>query len=142
MEVMNPPKVSDPNRVPKAIDDWDVEVATLWREFGEKLSDRMQTALMLSMCPSDLQDILYQRAGDLKTHEEARDRMKGMNNNRMARTQPSPMDFGEVEQEPWYDEDVATASANVQCHGCGGWGHLRRDCPTVAAGKGSKGKGK
>ena len=31
MEVMNPPKVSDPNRVPKAIDDWDVKVAMLER---------------------------------------------------------------------------------------------------------------
>ena len=64
MEVMNPPKVSDPNRVPKAIDDWDVKVAMLQREFGEKLSDRMKTALMLSMCPPVLQDILYQHAGD------------------------------------------------------------------------------
>ncbi len=58
-EVMNPPKVSDPTRVPKAIDDWVVKVAMLQREFGEKLSDRMKTALMLSMCPPGLQDILY-----------------------------------------------------------------------------------
>ncbi len=85
---------------------------------------------------------MYQHAGDLKTYEEARDRMKGMINNRMARNQPSPMDIGEVEQETWYDEDVAAVSASVQRHGCGGWGQLHRDCPTVAAGKGSKGKGK
>ncbi len=29
MEVMNPPKLSDQNRVPKARDDWDIKVATL-----------------------------------------------------------------------------------------------------------------
>ena len=63
------------------------------------------------------------------------------------------MDFGEVRRghDDWeYGEhyendqegDVGAVSANAQCHGRGGWGHLRRDCPTVAAGKGSKGKGK
>ncbi len=33
---------------------------------------------------------------------------------------------------------------STQCHGCQGWGHLRRDCPTVKGqGKGGeKGKGK
>ncbi len=67
MEVMNPPKVSDPNRVPEAIDDWDVKVAMLLQEFGKKLHDRMKTALMLAMCPPDPQDILYQRVGDFKT---------------------------------------------------------------------------
>ncbi len=44
-------------------------MATLQREFNEKLSDRMKTALMLSMCPLDLQDVLHQHAGDLKTYE-------------------------------------------------------------------------
>ncbi len=120
MEVMNSPKLSDQSRVPKAIDDWDIKVATLQREFNERLSDRMKTALTLSMCPPDLQELMYQHAGSLKTYEEARDRMKGMIDNRIARNTPSPMDVGKVEQEARYEDDVAAVSAYTQCRGCGG----------------------
>ena len=142
MEVMNPPKEKEASRVPKAIDEWDMKVAVLQREFNEKLSDRMKTALMLSMCPPDLQDVLYQHAGELKSYEEARDRMKGMINNRIARSMPSPMEIGEVKPQVECEDDVAAVSAYAQSHGCGGWGHLRRECPTVTSGKGTKGKGK
>ena len=75
MEVMIPPKLSDQNRVPKAIDDWDIKVTASQQEFNERLSDRMKTALMFSKRPPDLQDLLYQHAGCVKTHEEARDMM-------------------------------------------------------------------
>ena len=61
---------------------------------------------------------------------------------------PAPMDVGEVwhqggpdEEEP-NEEEVGAVSANTQCHGCGGWGHLMRECPTVLNAKGAKGKGK
>ncbi len=57
-------------------------------------------------------------------YEEARDRNKGMISNRIARNAPIQRDVGEIEQ------------AGTQCHGRRGWGHLRRDCPLVTAGKG------
>ncbi len=119
MEVTNPPKMLDQNRVPKAIDYWDIKVATLQRGFDEKLSDRMKTAVMLSTCPPDLQDVLHQHAGNLKTYEEATDRMKGMINDRIARNMPRPMDIGAVEQEAGYEDDVAAVSAYTQRHGGG-----------------------
>ena len=60
----------------------------------------------------------------------------------MASNGPTPMDVGEVDYETFDGDDVGVVSANTQCHGCGGWGHLRRDCPTVQNMKGNKGKGK
>jgi hypothetical protein len=71
---------------------------------------------MLSMRPPDLQDLLYQHAGSLKTYEEARDRMKGMINNRVASNMTSPMDLGEVEQKAWYEDDVAAVGAHAHGH--------------------------
>ncbi len=59
MEVLSPPKMPDQKHVPKAIDAWDIKVATLQREFNERLSDRMKTALMLSKWLPDLQNLLY-----------------------------------------------------------------------------------
>ena len=51
MEVMTPKHLSDPGKIPQAIEEWDLKVQ---KEFQEKLSDRMKTALVLPTCPGDL----------------------------------------------------------------------------------------
>ncbi len=51
--------------IPRAIDEWDLKVQGLDKKFGEKLSDRMKTALMLPMIPRDLQDMMYQQAATM-----------------------------------------------------------------------------
>ena len=63
------------------------------------------------------------------------------------------MDVGKIDHEcesENLEDDVAAVSWSTQCLGCGGWGHLRRKCPSVAneggkvwgKGLGEKGKGK
>ncbi len=47
-----------------------------------------------------------------------------------AGTGPVPMDVGEVWIEADTEDDFGTVSAHMQCHRCGGLGHLRCDCPT------------
>ena len=69
---------------------------SLEKEFQEKLSDRMKTGLVLSMCPRDLQDMMYQQAANLKDYPDVKARLKGIIQNRIARGQPSPMDIGKV----------------------------------------------
>ncbi len=64
-------------------------------------------------------------------------------NNRVAMTNgPSPMDVGEVNEwneEGFHDDgDVGAVGAHTECHKCDGYGHMQRECPTVA----TKGKGK
>ena len=41
---------------------------------------------------------------------------------------PTPIDH-ECESEN-LEDDVAAVSWSTQCFGCGGWGHLRRECPS------------
>jgi hypothetical protein len=50
-------------------------------------------------------------------------------------------DYGTYDDEEEGGDEVGAVSANTQCHGCGGWGHMKRECPTALANKG-KGKGK
>ena len=58
------------------------------------------------------------------------------------------MDFGLMEQweKNWWPSeeqcegstvlDTDAVSGNVQCHKCGGWGHLARECPSKGKAKG------
>ena len=49
---------------------------------------------------------------------------------------------GEWDQEDEAGGEVGAVSAQTQCHGCGGLGHMKRECPSAQAAKGFKGKGK
>ncbi len=42
--------------IPQAIDEWDLKVLSLEKDFNEKFSETMKTALMLSMVPGGLHD--------------------------------------------------------------------------------------
>lgn len=95
-QVLKVSRVSDVCLLPKAIDEREIKVGILDREFGETLSDKIRAALLCSMCPPDVQDLLYQHADALKTYEATRDRVKSMVSNRIARNMPTPMDVGGV----------------------------------------------
>lgn len=50
MDMMRPNPQTDPNKVPQTIDASDLKVQNFERQFGEKVSDRMKTAIMLCVC--------------------------------------------------------------------------------------------
>jgi len=82
-------------------------------------------------------------------YEELRDKVQAMVGNKIATTMgPAPMDVGEVNWQPAAGEaagedggewGVDAVWPSTQCHQCGGYGHLARDCPTKGPGKGGKG---
>ena len=58
----------------------------------------MKEAVLLSMLPIDLQDMIYQNAETSQSFEEVREKVKAVVNNRLARSEKhgTPMDIGEV----------------------------------------------
>ena len=54
LEVMKPPKVKDARGRAKAIEEWEMKIGLLGKDFGEELSDVMKLALLVSMVPNDI----------------------------------------------------------------------------------------
>ena len=98
ISVMVPPKVKDPKEIPAEIERWEAKVLSLQREYNEKLSERMKVAAITSMCPGDIQDLVFQQADRLDDYSKVREQIKAILLNRVSRTGPVPMDCGYTEQ--------------------------------------------
>ena len=152
--VMVPGKVKDVKDLPGEIEKWEGKVLTLMREYQEKLSERMKVAAVTSMCPADVQDLIFQQGDKLDCYLRVRDQIKTICLNRASRVSgPTPMDIGLASQDSsgsvWdgvEELDVDAVVGSSQCHKCGGYGHFARECPSKGKGKGkgmeSKGKAK
>ena len=104
----------------------------------------MQVAVLLSMCPEDIQSMVVQGAEPLDAYRPVRDRIRAPVDNKLAHFS-SVMDLAAVKSDEdwWWSAEteellaaVGKGHHNLHCHNCGGKGHFSRDCPT------SKGKGK
>ena len=152
--VMVPGKVKDTRDIPGEIEKWEGKVLTLLREYQESLSERMKVAAVTSMCPADVQDLIFQRGDKLDCYSKVRKQIKTICLNSASRTNgPTPMDIGMASQDNsgsvWdsvEDWDVDAIGGGAQCYTCGGYGHFSRECPSKGKGKGkgkgSEGKGK
>ena len=148
--VTNPPKIKDLKDVESELDKWEELIKVLKKDFGEEFSDTVKVGIVTSIMPQSIQELVYTSVGASIIYETVAQRIRAVVSNKVAMmTGPSPMDIGKVDfgdssDHLFTEEDVGAVSMSTQCHGCGGWGHFRRDCPTAKSkGKGmEKGKGK
>ena len=155
----NPPKIKDLKDAETELDKWEDIIKVLKKDFGEEFSDTVKVGIITSIMPQSIQELVYTSVGTSVKYETIVQRVRAVVSNKVAMmTGPAPMDIGWVDSRrrrmgamQWDEEDVgfgghvdqqieeediSAVSLATQCHGCGGWGHLRRECPT------SKGKGK
>ena len=106
----------------------------------------MKIAIFTNMMPAMVQDYVYIHVEKDTPYDTLKEKIKVLVSNKVAMNMgPAPMDIGrvadELEENIDYEENAIDAVyAYVQCHRCGGWGHLARECATKGKGKGD-GKG-
>jgi hypothetical protein len=149
IEVVTPPKVKQLAQLPAAIERWELKVYQLEREHGEKMSGKMKTAVLTSMCPQDIQDVVFQNMETGTEYATIRDKVRNLVSNRiMSASMPTPMDIGEMEAEEGWDgyggwwpaegEGMETELGAIgqYCYFCGKSGHYARECPAKGSEKG------
>ena len=123
--VMVPMKVKDSKDLPNEIEKWEGRLLNLQREYKETLSERMKVAAITSMCPPDIQDVIFQRGDNLDEYLKVRDQIKTLVVNRGSRIGgPVPMDIGaatQEQQEQWEEQEynVDAVGVSTQCYKCG-----------------------
>ena len=151
-QVTNPPKIADIKDTEAGLDKWEEHIKVLAKDFGERFSDTVKVGIVTSILPPSVRELVYQSIGDTVVYEDTVQRIRAVVSNKVAMMAgPCPMDVGRVDCEHGQHggledsgcDDVGAVSMQTQCHGCWGWGHMKRECPTAKGGKGvHKGMGK
>ena len=134
-EVANPTPAKNVGEVEVTLNKWE--------------KNDMNIAIMTSILPAVIQDILYQHVDNKTKYADISEKVKAWVGNRVGIVnEPIPIDIGEV---GWGSDDYnmqaeeteidMVVCAWTKCHRCDGYGHLSRDCATPAKGKGKDGKG-
>ena len=154
-EAMHPKAVTDLSSLISRIVEWEDKWDRMAKEHKTQLPILWKMAAFMELCPPEVQNMVYQNIDEVdEDYEKMKQRVMSWVSNKVAQAcGPTPMDIGQFTTHSEYDEENVEgedigAVSNMQCHGCGGWGHFKRDCPYGAKGKGKgkskgeKGKGK
>ena len=154
-EALHPKAVHDLKQLISKVVEWEDKWARMAAEHKETLPVIWKMAALMELCPPDVQDVVYQNVdGVSEDYDKLKQRILAWAANKVANSVgPVPMDVGWVhnqeQDERVEQEDVGAVTMNTVCHGCGGCGHLKWECPTLqrnekANRKGGyeKGKGK
>jgi len=157
LQAVNPGKCRSLKEVPSQLDRWESKVLALERDFKERMSSKMKSAILISMLPSDLQNALIQQAEKYEEYVPTKEKILSIVEAKIAMKNPDDMDTSGVDQSSWTtqqwldwdaggdDEEAVdmVGKGGVQCYRCGGQGHMSKNCATPEPAKGkSKGNAK
>ena len=144
-DLMYPAAAKDAQSLIAAILQWEDKWRKMIQEVAKdtKIPPIWKMAAFMELCPKDIQDQVYIMIDEIgEDYEKLKSKVVAWASNKVAQG-PVPMDIGNVRSEELErDEGIAAVGRNVQCHRCGGWGHMARDCATKDMRGEEKGKGK
>lgn len=145
-EAMHPKPVKNLNQLISHVVEWEDKWNAMAKEHKDPLPVIWKMAALMELCPVEVQDMVYQNVDEFKEdYDKLKQKIITWASNKVA-SEGVPMDIGGLgwdETEGNEDYDVAAVGWQTQCHNCGGYGHMSRECPSDKKGKGGeKGKGK
>jgi len=156
IQVVNPGKSKNLKDIQSHIDRWEARVLALERDFKEKVGSKMKAAILISMLPVDLQNALIQQADKYEEYGPTKEKIISIVEAKLAMKSPDDMDVDWLAKEHWQeygnqenDEEIdwLGKGGGIQCHRCGGLGHISKNCGSPepakakAKGQGKNGKG-
>ena len=75
---------------------WELRVRAYEKGHGESLPEKLKVAMMTAMCPSDVQDMVFQSNIDWKDGKPAREKVRGLMGNHLTAVDPNAMGTGRV----------------------------------------------
>jgi len=101
LQAVNPGKCRSLKEVPSQLDRWESKVLALERDFKEKMSSKMKSAILISMLPSDLQNALIQQAEKYEEYVPTKEKILSIVEAKIAMKNPDDMDTSGVDQSSW-----------------------------------------
>ena len=96
-KVVNPGRLTKYSDVESGIALWQENVETLERQFGESLSPKMKSAILLNAMPTGLQDQVMQHMPPEAGYESIRDMIRRFAARKLESSGPTAMDIGAVD---------------------------------------------
>jgi hypothetical protein len=143
-EVVSPYNAHDVRGLETSLNKWEDKLRILEKEFGEKFSEGMQIAIVVSSMPPEIQEYVYANIAEGGQYKDISQRIRVIAGNKAAMMTggPVPMDIGMLAGGRSHDEssktfddecgacdgdDVNAIGMHTQCYNCQGWGHAKRD---------------
>ena len=73
IHVFVPPKITDDSGVVKAIEEWELNYRNVVRDYKETISESMHIAVITSMVPDNIKEMVFQHAEQLKDYKQFRE---------------------------------------------------------------------
>jgi uncharacterized membrane protein YgcG len=146
-EAMHPKPVKNLSQLISHVVEWEDKWNAMAKEHKDPLPVIWKMAALMELCPTEVQDMIYQNVDEVnEDYDKLKQKIVTWASNKVA-SEGVPMDIGKLSRHYDHEDDedyeVAAVGWQTQCHNCGGWGHMSRECPSEKKGKGGeKGKGK
>jgi hypothetical protein len=99
LAVMSPKKIKEMRHLAGAIEEWECKVKALSSEHDITVDDKIQIAILTSMCPEEVQNLIFQWADEKARFQDIRDKVIALAQNRAVERQPKPMEVDHIKEE-------------------------------------------
>ena len=78
MKAVTPKRVQDVKQMMAAIEEWESNLRELEKEHGEELKPLTKMAILTMMCPSGVQDLVFQHLDEKSTYADVEEQDRGL----------------------------------------------------------------